>query len=150
MSNTQWNSLHRRAKLLESRLEVIYCISRQLKTFSQSLSSLFIDSELPYRFLFNIQSKVQKYSSLAQKINADFLCDEGKLHPMFSNSAYTSSIKRVSVILLPYRSSETETVRHLKSLKQHNITYFLLYCFVNTCRESSYGEQRRTRISCRY
>ena len=114
MSNTQWNSLHRRAKLLESRLEVIYCISGQLKTFSQSLSSLFIDSELPYRFLFNIQSKVQKYSSLAQKINADFLCDEGKLHPMFSNSTYTSSIKRVSVVLLPYRSSETETVWHLK------------------------------------
>ena len=27
--------------------------------------------------LLTTQSKVQKYSSLAQKINADFLCDEG-------------------------------------------------------------------------
>ena len=38
----QWDTLHRRAKTLEARLE----------------------------------TKVQKYSSLAQKINADFLCDE--------------------------------------------------------------------------
>eukprot|EP01041_Mallomonas_annulata_P004096 gene4096-8144_t len=38
----QWNTLHRRAKVLEARLE----------------------------------AKVQKYSSLAQRINADFLCDE--------------------------------------------------------------------------
>lgn len=38
----QWNNLHRRAKVLEARLE----------------------------------TKVQKYSSLAQRINADFLCDE--------------------------------------------------------------------------
>ena len=39
---SQWNALHKKAKLLESRLE----------------------------------TKIQKYSSLAQKINADFLCDE--------------------------------------------------------------------------
>lgn len=39
---SQWNTLHKKAKLLESRLE----------------------------------TKIQKYSSLAQKINADFLCDE--------------------------------------------------------------------------
>jgi len=27
-----------------------------------------------------LEGKVQKYASLAQKINADFLCDEGELH----------------------------------------------------------------------
>lgn len=42
MSQNQWDILHRRAKVLEARLE----------------------------------TKVQRYSSLAQKINADFLCDE--------------------------------------------------------------------------
>lgn len=49
MSHTQsWDTLYRRAKLLESRLE----------------------------------TKVQRYSSLAQRINADFLCDEEGGHAL--------------------------------------------------------------------
>ena len=60
---TTWEDLHRRAKSLEARLEVKVPIHETLKFLIAST---------------NLQQlKVQKYSSTAQKINADFLCDEG-------------------------------------------------------------------------
>lgn len=61
-----WDSLHHKAKTLEARLEVPLC--------TPSVPISVWDTETVNRIS---QKRVQNYSSIAQKINANFLCDEG-------------------------------------------------------------------------
>ena len=57
-----WEELHRRAKALEGLLEVL-----------NVYNLCWADHYLPLL----LQKKIQSYSSLAQRINANFLDDEG-------------------------------------------------------------------------
>ena len=61
MAQNQWEITIRSAKSLETRLEV-YLILAQNSEFKHQL--------------FTLQASIQKYSTISQKINADYLCDE--------------------------------------------------------------------------
>ncbi len=64
----QFDALNRKAKSLESRLEV---------SDGHDYSIVINWVYLLYIFIHYFQKKIQSYSTVAQKINADFLCDEG-------------------------------------------------------------------------
>lgn len=78
----QFDALNRKAKSLESRLEVrllggdffIYRNLSQQELISISHEYFFF---MMLRFIYVLKKKIQNYSTCAQKINADFLCDEG-------------------------------------------------------------------------
>lgn len=76
----QWSTLQRRAKAVESRLQVRNTYS----FFSVNLTK----SE---------QTRIDEYSALAQKLNADFLCDEE--NPLIENREDESLAKSIEIDL---------------------------------------------------